>query len=265
LGQAVTTLQANQNSAGVTQFANTVANITNTITQNELQQTLLNNVADITSLAYIDTVAMATYSFNPLEEEIPLTVGANFKMVNRHIGYIGGSWLSQQDFTNFSNIGTQVKNDLLNQSTLRWGLDLGATYEFKEEKLTLGLSAQDLLHTAATISTQPGDPLYGLVTDPAPVVLTFGASCHPFSFLALNADMDDLLSNTSYYQGLDYFSHLKLGAVYNLLGFLQLRGGFSNNNLSAGVGVPFLGLDYAYATDDLSQSYYHFLQFKVVL
>ena len=264
LGQAVTTLQSNQTSAGVSQFANTVSNISNTITQSELQQTLLNNVAAVTSLVYMDVVAMATYSLAPLGDEMPLTAGANFKLVHRNIAYAGSSWLSQEDLTDFSNVGTQMKNDL-EQSTLRWGLDLGLLYEFKEERLAVGLSAQDILHSSATINTQPGDPLYGIVTDPAPTVVAVGGSWHPIHGLSLNADLDDLFSNTSTYQGLDYFSHVKLGAAYNVLGFMQVRGGFSNNNLSAGVGVPFLGLDYAFAVDDLSQSYNHYLQFKVIL
>jgi hypothetical protein len=264
LGQAVTALQSNQTSSGVTQFANSLSNVSGSITQNQLQTALMNDVALVTGLAYLDTVAMATYSFKPLEEETPLTVGVNFKVVHRNIAYANGSWLSQQDFNDLSNVGTELKNDL-EQSTLRWGVDLGLLYEFKEEKLSVGLSAQDLLHSTATINAPSGDPLNGVVTDPAPVVVTAGASWHPIKPLVLNADMDDILSNTSTYQGLDFFSHFKLGTAFNVIDFLQLRGGFSNGNFSAGLGLPLMGLDYAYAVDDLTQVYTHYLQFKVVM
>ncbi len=261
LQAAVTTLEANQTSGGVSQFANTVSSIVSSVNQTTFQQALLNNIAEVTGLVYVDTVAMATYSFNPLEEETPLTVGANFKIVNRRIGYVNTTWLSQQNLNDFSTITNQMKNDI-DQSTFRWGLDLGMLYEFEELGLAVGASAQDLLHSSATINTQPGDPLYGIITDPAPTVITLGASWCPLNKLVLNMDIDDLFSNTSIYEGLDITSHVKLGAAYSLLGFLQMRGGLSNSNLSVGFGVPFLGMDYAYAVDDLTQSYNHYLSFK---
>lgn len=267
LGQAVTTLvntYSSGPSAAVQTFANTVSGIASSIDQNDAQQALLNDVIGVTSLVYIDTVAMVTYSFAPLEEETPLTVGVNLKLVNRRIGYLNSVFLSQQDLTNFSNVTNDVKNDI-DQSTFRWGVDLGLLYEFKEEKLAVGISALDLLHSTATINAPVGDPLYGIVTDPAPTVVTAGVSWHPIHALSLNADMDDIFSNTSTYEGLAYTAHLKLGAAYNVLGFLQVRGGFSNNNLSAGLGIPFLGIDYAYAVDDLTQDYTHYLQFKVTI
>ena len=261
LGNAVSTLGANLGSpAAVSLFNNTISNIASSIDQTTLQKTLLNNVADVTALVYIDTVGMVTYSFNPLEAEIPLTVGANFKVVNRRIGYANSSWLSQQDLTNSSNITDQIKNDI-NQSTFRWGLDLGALYEFEEIKLTVGASVEDIIHSSGNINAAVGDPLYGIVTDPGPTVIRIGASWHPLHQVSLNADVDDLFSSSSTYQGLDLFSHAKIGASYNL-GILQLRGGFSNNNLAGGFGIAFLGLDYAYAVDDLTQSYNHYISFK---
>jgi hypothetical protein len=226
--------------------------------QNALQQALFNDVAVVTGLAYTDTVAMATYSFKPMEEDVPLTVGANFKLVNRRIGYVTSSWLSD-NVNQLSDISTQIKNDV-NQSTMRWGLDLGFLYEFQEERVSLGLSAQDLLHSSAKINTQPGDPLYGVITDPAPTVVRFGASWHPIRVFVVEGDVDDLFSGSSFYQGLDITSHLKLGMAYDLAGLLELRGGISDSNLSAGVGIPFLGINYAYAMDDLSQSYNHYIQ-----
>src|ERR1019366_741336 len=78
LGNAVTVLQGNQTSAGVSQFATTLSNIS-WGNQTTLQNTLLNNVANVTALVYVDTVGMVTYTLNPLEAEIPLTVVANFK------------------------------------------------------------------------------------------------------------------------------------------------------------------------------------------
>ncbi len=92
-------------------------------------------------------------------------------------------------------------------------------------------------------------------------MVTLGASWRPFRELTLNADLDDLFSNTALYEGMDITSHGKLGAAFNLVGLLQLRGGLSNSNLSGGLGIPFLGLNYAYAVDDLTQSYNHYLSF----
>ncbi len=261
LQAAVSVLQTNETTAGVSQFANTVSSIVSSVNQTEAQKALLQNIAEVTGLVYTDTVAMATYSFNPMEET-PLTVGLNFKVVNRRIGYVNTTWLSQQNLNDFSTITNQMKNDI-DQSTFRWGVDLGLLYDFEELGLSVGASAEDLLHSSATIATQPGDPLYGIITDPAPTVITLGASWHPLSPLVLNADLDDLFSSTSYYEGMSIAAHAKLGAALNVLGFLQLRGGVSNSNLSGGFGVPFLGLDYAYAVDDLTQSYNHYLNFGV--
>ena len=262
LQAAVTTFEANQTAAGVTQFANSVSIIVSSVNQTTFQNALLTNIAEITGLVYTDTVAMATYSLTPMEET-PLTVGLNFKVVNRRIGYVNSNWLSTQNINDSSTITNEMKNDI-DQSTFRWGVDLGLLYEFEELGLSVGASAQDLLHSSATIHTQPGDPLYGIITDPAPTVIALGASWHPINPLILNADLDDLFSAASYYEGMSITSHAKLGAAFNVLGFLQLRGGVSNSNLSGGFGVPFLGLDYAYAVDDLTQSYNHYLNFKVV-
>ena len=217
------------------------------------------NMEVITGQAYLDTVAMVTYSFNPLEEETPLTVGVNLKVVDHRIGPINSS----ENPGSFSDFTNQLE-DVTHQETLRWGLDLGLLYEFQPEHFALGLSMLDLFHSAGTIDGQTGNALYGIDLDPAPVVMKFGASWNPIKAFVINADVDDLLSDTSYYQGQGMGSHLKLGAVFNLLGILQLRGGVSNEDLSAGVGIPFLGLEYAYAVDDLNKVYTHFLEFRVV-
>ncbi len=264
LGNAVTNLGNNLTSQGVSQFTNTLSTITSSINQTEFQKAILNDVLEVTGLAYTDTVAMVTYSFNPLAEETPLTVGASFKVVNRRIGYVNSAWLSGLDLSDFSNVSNQLKNDI-NQSTFRWGLDLGLLYDFQETGISIGASALDLLHSSATINTSPGDPLYGIVTDPAPTVIALGASWHLCRQLTLNADLDDLFSSTSYYQGMDITSHAKLGASYNLLGVFILRGGVSNSDLSGGLGIPILGLDYAYAKDDLTQSYNHYLCYQTKL
>ena len=49
--------------------------------------------------------------------------------------------------------------------------------------------------------------------------------------------------------------------IFNLLKIFQLRGGFGDNNLSGGFGIPFLGLNYAYSVEDLTQRYNHSLEF----
>lgn len=214
---------------------------------------------NIAGPVYLDTVAMVTYSFAPLEEETPLTVGVNLKGVDHRIGFINSS----DNSGSFSNFAGQLESDI-NHDTLRWGLDLGLLYEFEPEKLSFGLSALDLFHSAGTIDQKLGDPLYGVNLDPAPVVVKFGASWNPIKPFVLNADIDDLFSDASYYpQGLG--SRFKVGFSYNFLDILVLRGGVSNSDLSGGVGIPFLGLNYAYAVDDLSQIYTHYLQFKAQL
>ncbi len=224
------------------------------------QINLPTNVETITGPDYLDTVAMATYSFNPLEDVPPLTVGANLKLVDHRIGTLD----SAEAPGNFSNV-----NNPFHPSTLRWGLDLGLLYEFQPEHVSMGLSALDLFHSAETIDNTVGDPLYGVNLDPAPVVVKFGASWHPIGPFVLNADMDDLLSDTAYYSinpGLG--SHIKLGAALDLF-LLQLKAGLSNGNVSLGLRIPFLGLDCAYAVDNLnavdnsSEVYSFFVDFKV--
>ncbi len=218
-------------------------------------------VETITGPDYLDTVALATYSFNPLEEETPLTVGVNLKIVDHRIGTINSSG----NPGNLANLNTEF-----HPASVRWGLDWGLLYELPEAHAALGLSMLDFFHSAGTLDSTAGDPLYGVNLDPAPVLVKLGASWHPIDFFVLNADLDDLFSDTAYYspsQGLG--SHVKLGASLNLLGIFRLRGGLSNNNLSAGIGIPFLGLDCAYAVDDLnavdntSPVYSYFIGFKV--
>ena len=218
------------------------------------------NVVNITGPAYLDTVGLVTYSFNPLEDETPLTVGANLKIVDHRIGFINSS----DNGGSLSNFAGQLESNI-HQDTLRWGLDLGVLYEFSQEKLAFGLSALDLLHSAGTTDTKVGDPLYGVNLDPAPVAVKFGASWHPINPFVLNADLDDIFSDTSAYQGSDLGTHLKLGMAYDVLGIVVLRGGLSNNKLGGGLGIPFLGLDYAYAVDNITQVYTHNLQFKAQL
>jgi hypothetical protein len=136
-------------------------------------------------------------------------------------------------------------------------------YEWDDPKLALGVSATDLFHSTGVLNTNPGDPLNQnggpVVIDPAPTVIRAGASWKISRDLTVNGDIDDLFNNTSYYQGLGLESHLDFGFNYNLLGILQLRGGITNGNLCGGLGLP-LGIQYAFAVDNLTQSYNHYLQ-----
>jgi hypothetical protein len=215
------------------------------------------NVENISGPAYFDTVAMVTYNIAPLEDETPLTVGVNLKVVDHRMGMINTSG-SPGDFSGFQN----QLDKAFNQDTFRWGVDLGLLYDFPAEHVAFGLSALDIIHSAGTIDAKVGDPLYGANLDPAPVIVKFGVSWHPIKPFVINADLDDLLSSSSYYSGQGFGNHAKLGFAYDLLGFLLLRAGFSNGNPSFGGGLPFLGINYAYAVDDVSQIYTHYLIFK---
>ena len=214
-------------------------------------------VETITGPVYQDLVGMLTYNIAPLEDETPLTVGVNLKVVDHKVAQVSTSG-SPGDFSGLQN----QLNNVFNQDTFRWGLDLGLLYDFPEEHVAFGLSALDLLHSAGTIDAKVGDPLYGVNLDPAPVVVKFGVSWHPIKQFVLNADLDDLLSDTSYYSGQGLGNHVKLGLSYDLLGILIIRGGYSNGNPSVGGGLPFLGINYAYAVDDFTQIYTHYLIFK---
>ncbi|HTA75905.1 MAG TPA: hypothetical protein VK791_01970 [bacterium] len=228
---------------------------------NQIANTLLQSLIYVNALAYSDTVAMGTIDFDPFED-FPLTVGINGKVVRRYF-----SWAAQlAPSTNIVDQGNNLGNDLQQPAT-RWGVDLGFLYK-PESDLNFGLSFEDLLKSSATIpnSSVPGDVLYQVITDPAPTVTRIGVSWHPLHEFVLNGDMDDVFSTTSYYTGLDLFSHLKFGAALTLAGILQLRGGFGENNLSGGAGIQlgFVGLDYSYAMDELSYTYNHYAQFKLV-
>lgn len=242
-------------------FSNSVSQIMYNISTENSQQALFNDFLPLTMLVYSDTVMMATYCLRPLEADNSLTVGANFKVVNRRISSINSFFLSTQNTNQFSDIGNDLKNDI-QKTTWRWGVDLGILYYFDDPRIAVGACATDLFHSTATLDTQPNDPLYGLVTDSAPTVVRMGASYKPLKELTLNADVDDLFSNTSYYQGLGFDSHINFGFNYDVLGFLQLRGGITNDNLCGGLGLP-LGIQYAFAVDNLTQSYNHYLQFDV--
>jgi hypothetical protein len=262
LVNAVTTLKNSSGSnTDIQNFANSVSGILSSVSSQISQQTLFNDIAPMTALVYSDTVLMATYCTRPLESDGNLTTGINLKAVNRRIASINSPYLAAQNTSQFSDIGNDLKNDI-QQSTWRWGMDLGVLYNFDDPQIAVGASATDLLHSTATLNTSPGDPLYGLVTDSAPTVVRVGASCKVISELTVNADYDDLFSNTSYFQGLDAFSHVDFGFNYNLWGILQLRGGFTNDNFCGGLGLP-LGIQYAFAVDNLTQSYNHYLQFDV--
>jgi len=262
LANAEATLEASPgNPSDIQTFANSVSSIMSNISPDLSKQALFNDIAPITALVFSDTVLMGTYCFRPLENDGNLTTGINVKAVNRRIASINSPFLAAQNTDQFSDIGDDLKNDI-QQSTWRWGVDLGFLYNFDDPNIAVGVSATDLIHSTATLNTSPSDPLYGLVTDSAPTVVRIGASCKPIKQLTINADYDDLLSNTSYYQGLDAFSHVDIGFNYDLWGILQLRGGVTNDNLCGGLGLP-LGIQYAFAVDNLTQSYNHYLQFDV--
>lgn len=262
LANAEATLEASSGTqSDIQTFANSVDGIMANISSDLSKQALFNDIAPITALVYSDTVLMGTYCVRPLESDGNLTAGINLKAVNRRIASINSPFLAAQNTGQFSDIGDDIKSDI-QRSTWRWGVDLGVLYNFDDPKIAVGASAADLFHSTATLNTNPSDPLYGLVTDPAPTVVRIGASYKPIKDLTVNCDVDDLLNNTSYYEGLDYFSHVDFGFNYNLGGILQLRGGLTNGNLCGGLGLP-LGIQYAFAVDNLTQSYNHYLQFDV--
>jgi len=240
---------------GVTLNSGTLQNL-----QNQIINGISSDLAYLNALAYEDLIGMATIDFNPFED-FPLTIGINGKVVARSF-----SWASLTVSTSSTNQLTSFENDL-KQYTTRWGIDVGALYAF-EPNLTLGLSFEDLIKQSATIpnASIAGDILYGIITDPAPTVTRIGLSWHPIHEISLNSDIDDVFSTTSYYTGYDYFSHFKFGAALTLAGILQLRGGYSDYNFSGGVGIQlgFIGLDYSYAMDDLSYTYNHYAQLKIV-
>jgi hypothetical protein len=228
---------------------------------NQIINGLLNDLLYINALAYSDTVAMGTINFNPFED-FPLTVGINGKVVRRYF-----SWAAQlAPSTDIINQGNNLGNDLQQPAT-RWGVDLGFLYT-PEQEISFGLSFQDLIKSLATIpnASVSDDVLYGVITDPAPTVTRIGLSWRPIHELSLNSDMDDVFSTTSYYTGLDIWSHFKFGAALSLVSIFQLRGGFSDGNFDGGAGIQlgFIGLDYSYAMDDLSYSYNHYAQLKIV-
>lgn len=262
LANAESTLEASPgNPSDIQAFANSVDNIMANVSSDLSKQALFNDIAPMVALVYSDTVIMGTYCVRPLESDGNLTTGINLKAVNRRIASINSTFLASQNTNQFSDIGDDLKDDI-KQSTWRWGVDLGVLYNFDDPKIAVGASATDLLHSTATLNTNPSDPLYGLVTDSAPTVVRVGASYKPIRQLTINADIDDVFGNTSYFQGLDVFSHLDFGFNYNLEGIVQLRGGITNDNLCGGVGLP-LGIQYAFSVDNLSQSYNHYLQFDV--
>ena len=159
-------------------------------------------------------------------------------------------------------MGNDIKDDF-QTTVLRWGVDLGLLYDFDDPRVSLGVAATDIFHSAGVMNTNVGDPLNlngGPVTiDPAPMIIRVGASWKVTRELTVNADMDDLFDNSSVYSGLGVGSHLDFGFNYNVLGILQLRGGLTNGNLCGGLGLP-LGIQYAFAVDNLTQSYNHYLQ-----
>ncbi len=156
--------------------------------------------------------------------------------------------------------------DNFKKSSTRWGVDLGLLYEVQALPLDLGFSVQDAFHQSSTVSLPPGTLLDGFPTDPAPTVVRVGASCHPFPNLRVNADVDDIFCATTLYSGTNGISRLKLGAGYAPLPWLQLRGGFGDQALSAGLGIVLavFGLDYSYATDDVSQAANHYAQMRLI-
>ncbi len=246
----------------VTVFVQNVSNTLSGVNANVLKQALVNSLANdlatLTVLAYLDTVVMGTYHFQPFQGLKGLTIGANLKIVNRHFSYealtLEGKNVDGAFLDNFR------------KNTTRWGIDLGFLYEVPAFPLDFGLSLQDLFHQAATIDTPPGSLMSSFDTDSAPLVARIGASWHPVPGLRVNADVDDLFASTTYYTASNGFSRFKLGASYSLIKQVQLRAGFGNQALSGGLGLAFgfFGLDYSYGSDDLSQSYNHYLQTRFV-
>lgn len=266
LQTAVNTLQSSGGTpADMSNFGNSVNAIMNSVDPSSADNTLFNKIAPVNVLSFLDLVAMGTYCVRPLADDSSLSVGMNFKVVSRRIAYITSSYLINQNTNGSSDIGTDIQNDL-EQYSMRWGVDLGVLYDFDDPKLSLGLAATDILHSSGSINTQPGDPLNpaggAVVIDPAPTVVRAGASWKVTRDFTVNGDADDLFNQTSYYEGLGYLAHLDFGFNYNLGGILQLRGGVTNSNLCGGLGLP-LGIQYAFAVDNLTQTYNHYLQFDL--
>jgi hypothetical protein len=273
IDQSLTSSQQSSISADITALKNGTESL-DTFKQNvgttlsgvdteALGKNILNQLTDdmgiLTALVYIDTVAMATYDFQPFEKELPgLTVGANLKLVNRHMAYDRFSF-------NNSNIGDTFKNEI-EQSTTRWGFDFGALYEVPNLPLDFGLSILDLFHQGATEAADPSSLLAGFMSDPAPTMVNLSASWHPIPDLRVNGEVDDLFTSSTLYSGNNGASRIKLGASYSLAGFFIPRVGFGDQNFSVGVGLlaGFFGLDYSYAADDISQSYNHYAQLRLV-
>jgi len=224
----------------------------------ELIDKLINDLAILSTLVYSDTVFMGSYSFDPWKD-LPLTAGMNLKIVNRHIAYAAISTSENSGVLN--NLGDDIK-----QSTTRWGADFGFLYKVKEIQTDFGLSLLDLFHAGASLNASSGSQLAGVVTDPAPTIVRLGASWHMVPDLRVNLDIDDIFGDTSFYDGSHSFGRFKFGAGYKALGFLTLRAGFGNDHLAGGIGVlaGFFGLDYTYAADDLSQSFNHYAQMRLV-
>jgi hypothetical protein len=246
----------------VTTFVQNVSQQISGIDPNALKQallnSLLNDLATLTALLYSDTVFMGTYSLQPFKEVPGLTVAGNLKLVNRHFAYEALTFTSK-------DLGGAFGSDF-KQSTTRWGLDFGCLYEVPNLPLDLGLSIQDLLHQGASIKAVPGSLVDNFMTDPAPTVVNLSVSYHPLPGLRVNGEVDDLLSDTSFYADPYGASRIKLGASYFPVSFLNLRAGFGDQNLSAGLGfiAGIFGFDYSYGVDDLSQSYNHYVQMRFV-
>lgn len=228
-----------------------------------LGRAILNKLTDdmgiLTGLAYLDTVVMGTYSFQPFEGELPgLTVGGNLKIVNRRISYDRFSF-------NDSNIGDRFVENL-KQTTTRWGFDLGAVYELPNLPLDFGLSIQDLFHAGANVPAASDSLLAGFVSDPAPTMVALSASWHPAPGLRVNGEVDDLFSSSTLYDGKNGASRIRMGAAYTLGGFFNVRAGFGDQNIGLGAGIMagFFGLDYSYGADTLSQSMNHYAQMRFV-
>jgi|GEM_PF-2001461 len=266
LQSAIATLQASGGTpTDIANFGTSVSNIMNSVDPSSADNALFNKVAPVNVLSFLDLVAMGTYCVRPLADDPAFSAGMNFKLVSRRIAFITSSYLINQNTNGSSDISNDIQNDL-EQYSMRWGVDLGVLYDFDDPKLSLGIAATDFLHSSGTIQTHPGDPLNPaggtVVIDPAPTVVRAGASWKVMRDLTVNGDVDDLFNDTSYYEGLGYLSHLDFGFNYNFLGILQLRGGITNGNLCGGLGLP-LGIQYAFAVDNLTQSYNHYLQFDL--
>jgi hypothetical protein len=231
--------------------------------QDKLIKNIVGNLADdlvyTNALAYGDIVGMVTTAFDVAPN---LTAGVNFKVVQR---YFAWDTLSVGSILHSDSAQGKDFVDNLKQSSTRVGIDVGFLYKL-DAGLNAGLSFQDFIKASLNKPIfSPGSAMEGMLSDSAPLVTRLGVSWHPIHEVSLNADVDDLFSTTSYYTNYDLFSHFRFGSALTLAGILQLRGGFANNNLAGGAGVMFgfLGVDYSYAMDDLSQSYNHYAQLRL--